>query len=213
MAKKSAQEKLARAQRKAQKAQRAVIQARKAATPPVRQARPPEQPQPSAYTEYLYTAALEGDTEALRQLSKSGFLGYYVSELKHIIATSTNPGYRSWAASALDQLEPLARDQATGEIAKAAEVLATPGMGVEARAGASALLKSHGVDEHTAVEQARRPGPTGTPGPLRKAASPAAAVTVKAPLGDGRTVGLEMSAAEANGLVNAVMDALGRSAR
>ena len=103
---KSPQEKLAKKERKAARAQQAVIKARKATLPPVQQSGPPAIPSPGPYEDFLFGDAIGGDAEALRQLRKSGFLAYYTSELRHILATSTLPGYKAWAAKALDAIDP-----------------------------------------------------------------------------------------------------------
>ena len=117
-----------------------------------------------------------------------------------------------------------ARDAA---LAKAAvDTLLTPGMGVAARGGASAVLRSLGIDEYTALAGAReaayRPP---VRGPLRKArvlfdssdfdssGGVQPTVRLRRSLPDGKCLTLELDDKEALGLVNTTLEALGRTER
>lgn len=104
---KSPQDKLAKKERKAARAQRAVIKARKATLPGVQQSGPPAIPSPGAYEDFLFGDAIGGDAEALRQLRKSGFASYYISELRHTMETTHDPAYKVWCAKCLDVLDPV----------------------------------------------------------------------------------------------------------
>ena len=104
------------------------------------------------------------------------------------------------------------RDEAVAKSAVAA--LLEPDASAERKRGASAVLRSLGIDEYTAMAEAREAvKPSGTAGRLRKDAGVPGAITVRAPMGEGGTIALEMTPAEAVSLVNAVHDAIaGRSA-
>jgi hypothetical protein len=100
------------------------------------------------------------------------------------------------------------RDRA--DAAAAVAVLLEPGSGGERRQLAKAALAGLGIDPDTAVararEEAARPRLTET---LRKDAAAAGRYVVRAPMGGGQVLGLEMTPAEAASLVTAVQDAMG----
>ena len=106
------------------------------------------------------------------------------------------------------------QDEATA--AAAVQVL-LKGTGAEACRCASAALEGLGIDPDPALAEAReaaRARGSGAPGPLRKTAGPAGAVTVSRELAGGRRLTLEMAPDEALGFVSAVQQAMyGRGAQ
>jgi hypothetical protein len=98
------------------------------------------------------------------------------------------------------------RDEA---LAKGAiERLLMPGLGVQAKQGASAILRSLGIDEHTALAEAREARQPLTE-PLRKD-SAAGGIVVRSPMDSGHVLRLEMSPSEAVSLAVATQDAITR---
>jgi hypothetical protein len=83
--------------------------------------------------------------------------------------------------------------------------------GGELRRCASATLAALGVDEYTALAEARAAvEPSGAPGTLRKDAGGGGGITVRSAMDGGRTLSLEMSEAETSALGAAVADALAK---
>lgn len=81
----------------------------------------------------------------------------------------------------------------------------------ESRRCASATLAGLGIDEHTALAEAREASrPSGRPGPLRKDGAAHGGITVRAPMGNGTVLALDMTPAEAVSLVSAVQDEMSR---
>jgi Protein of unknown function (DUF3117) len=99
-----------------------------------------------------------------------------------------------------------ARDAAMAKAAVA--TLLVPGLGVQAKQGATALLRSLGIDPHVALGEAREARKP-LAGPLRKD-SAGGAIVVRTPLDNGGVMALEMSPGEAVGLACAVQDAITR---
>ncbi len=95
-------------------------------------------------------------------------------------------------------------------------VLLSKSASAEMHRCASATLAALGVDEFTALARARD-ARRSVPGLLRKDVGTAPSqygITVRAPMGNGSTLALEMTPAEAVSLAAAVQDAItGRSVR
>ena len=103
-------ERVVQAERKAQKAQRRVAEARRAANlgaqpPGAPAAALPALPAPDAYDDHLMVKAAGGDEVARELLHKRGTDGVLASYARHVLAKSTDPGQRAYAAGVLATLD------------------------------------------------------------------------------------------------------------
>jgi hypothetical protein len=108
---KSPAEKLLKAEKRARKAARRAAEARRAMNLAAGTAvltpgpAPSPLPAPDAYDEHLMAKAAGGDEIALQLLRKRGTDGVFASYARHVLAKSTDPGQRAYAAGVLAQLD------------------------------------------------------------------------------------------------------------
>lgn len=123
MAKRTPAERAARAERRLRKAERRVSRARYAAaearhavtlaagssaggpSPAKAPAKAAVLPAPDAFDDHLLGKAAGGDETARELLRRRGTDSVYAAQLRDVLAKSTNPGMKAWAAGALAALD------------------------------------------------------------------------------------------------------------